>query len=94
VGFWAKNAVGHFKKVKKKKKKRQKVSESKEKRKKRRKIEKNDAKKRAICDVFSKLGIFLVLWTPDGVTREFRAGGSWWMVDEMLKWAVWVKWKR
>jgi len=47
-----------FYKGEKLKKKRKKVSESKEKRKKKRKIEKNDAKRCAICDVFSKSGNF------------------------------------
>ena len=44
------------KKDEKMKKKLQKVFKKGEKRKKRRKIEKNDAKRRAICDVFSKSG--------------------------------------
>jgi len=52
--FWAKIKGGVEKKVKKLKKKRQKVFTKREKRGNVRKIEKNDAKRRTICGVFSK----------------------------------------
>jgi len=54
--FWAKNAGGGFKNVKKLKKKLQNDNEQRKKRGKVRKIEKKDAKRCAICGVFSKSG--------------------------------------
>ena len=69
---------GHRKNDEKLKKKLQNDKEKRKKRKKRRKIEKNDAKRCAICSVFSKSGIFLVCC-------GFGAGRSWWMVSKMLK---------
>ena len=67
------------------KKNSKKGSKKKEKRKKRRKIEKNDAKRCTLGGVFSQSDIFLVLGTPDGVTREFLAGRSYWRELQVLK---------
>ena len=67
---------------------KKKLQNDKEKRKKRgnvRKIEKKDAKRCAICGVFSKSGIF-------PVSGAFRAGRSWWRVVEMLRWVRWARW--
>jgi len=75
------------KKDEKLKKKRQKVFKKGEKRGKVRKIEKNDAKRCALGDVFSKSGIF-------PVSGAVRAGRSWWRLVEMLKWVRWVVWER
>jgi len=75
-------------------KKDEKTKKKLKKRAKKEKIEKKDAKRCAICGVFSKSGIFRVLGNPDGVTRGYRGGRSWWRVGEMLKWVIWVVWER
>jgi len=77
--FWANNGGGGFKNVKKLKKKLQKVFKRRKKRTKKQKIEKNDAKRRAYCDMFSNLGIFLVF-------RGFRSGRSRLRLSRILKW--------